>query len=120
VTKDELHKAVGGNITKTAISIGDSGLQITGKWAICEPIKEDGCLDVWIVNTADGGLFAGLPAQKLTWVVKGLEARGIEGINKLTGEAWFRCSFSQLDEIYPILGIRKSPGPPTNPIGGKS
>ena len=109
--------AAGGSIAKSSISMGDSGPKITGKWAVCEPIVEDGCLDVWLVNTAPGGLIAGLPPKKLTYMVKMLEDRGIEDITKLDGEAWFRCDFSKLDEIYPILGIYKSPRPPAHLFG---
>ena len=104
MTKKEIFEAFGGHLSKTGIVLRDDSYILRGKWALIE--KVDDQWDVWVCNHEN--LNAGLPALKLTWLLKGLEAAGIGEITRLDGEAYFRVDSP--DEILPLaslLGLRR-------------
>ena len=75
---------------------------LSGRWSLIEPIGDKWV--IWLCNPEN--LYAGLPAQQLTWICKGIAAQLDEPITKLDGEACLRVDPEAAVQIFALWEAR--------------
>ena len=104
MTKQEIFDAFGGQLSKTGIVLRDGEYMLRGKWALIEYVGDK--WDIFLCNHKD--MRAGLPALKLTWLIKGISARLDEPITKLDGEAYLRVDTpGKVLAVADLCGLRR-------------